>query len=487
MPGTEGRKKKLRFNGHANNLLWGPPSFFTTPNFADTYSPIVKLLHDGPSRDAHLKDYGRATQPAATDAVSQRVASSSNDDPAPLEGYLSSSAPRMPSLRRMHEIVAANPRAQARFFLLMSELHYRYNLGIERLHIGRITLARPLVPVQDDVASSLQPSIAPGTTDMQAPLESQARGFTHGHGKGHSIIGATMSWLRNAVTSGFTSAVRKLREALCDMASTVQYDAAREPARQMGVLLRPEPFTAKQQRQSRLDGGEEEDGAPREHVDLAPPLQQPHVERERLVAAADSRNPRLGSAAYREVPLTGAIQATYPAYRQRSHFGEIGDVIQLAESAPRLMMRRLEDMYTLDDEGKIVDVLLPDGTPSTDADRATDARQWAQHFGTDVFNNQCHNHEHDCKATCVKYVKQQLEAQSSLRSNKVPTCRFWFFRRVKVNTKYKRRRGKPLVAKVFIAEDDERKQEFRCQVVREQPFRSTSNDVSQASPCVLPS
>jgi hypothetical protein len=222
-------------------------------------------------------------------------------------------------------------------------------------------------------------------------------------------------------------------------------------------------------------------------VDLAPPLQQPHVERERLVAAADSRNPRLGSAAYREVPLTGAIQATYPAYRQRSHFGEIGDVIQLAESAPRLMMRRLEDMYTLDDEGKIVDVLLPDGTPSTDADRATDARQWAQHFGTDVFNNQCHNHEHDCKATCVKYVKQQLEAQSSLRSNKVPTCRFWFFRRVKVNTKYKRRRGKPLVAKVFIAEDDERKQEFRCQVVREQPFRSTSNDVSQASLCVLPS
>ena len=355
----------------------------------------------------------------------------------------------MPSLRRMHEIVAANPLAQAKCFLLMSELHYRYIIGIERLHIGRLTLARPLVPPEDDVASSLQPCIATGATDLQAPLESQARGFTHGHGKGHSIIGATVSWLRNAVTCGFTSAVHQMREALCSMASTIQYDAAREPARQMDVTLRPEPFTAKQQRQSRLDGGEEDDGTMRECVDLAPPIEQPHVERERLLAAAESRNPRLGSAAYREVPLTGAIQATFPAYRQRSYFGDLGDVTQLAATTPRFTTRRLEDMYTLDEEGKIVDVLLPDGTASSEVDRVNDARQWAHHYGQDVFNNHCLNHEHDCKATCVKYVKKRLEAKTSLRSNKVPTCRFWFFRRVKVGDKYKRRRGKPLVTKVF--------------------------------------
>ena len=125
------------------------------------------------------------------------------------------------------------------------------------------------------MASSLQPSISPGATDVQAPLESQARGFAHGHGKGHSIIGVTMPWLRNAITSGFTSAVRRMREALCSMASTVQYDAAREPARQMDVKLRSEPFTEKQQRQSRLDGGEEDDGKLREYVSLALPVEQP--------------------------------------------------------------------------------------------------------------------------------------------------------------------------------------------------------------------
>ena len=78
------------------------------------------------------------------------------------------------------------------------------------------------------MASSLQPSVAPGTADVQAPLEAQGRGFTHGHGKGHSILGPTMRWLRRAIKTGFTSAVRLMREALLRAAGTTQYDAARE-------------------------------------------------------------------------------------------------------------------------------------------------------------------------------------------------------------------------------------------------------------------
>ena len=203
VPGTEGRKTKLRFNGHGSNILFGAPSFFNTPNFADTYNPVVKLLHDGPSEDSHLAA-ASAPEAAAKDRQSVHVC-----------GYLASTEPRMPSLRRMHEIVAAGPRAQAKFFLLMSELHYRYIVGVERLHIGRLTLARPLYPVHDEVAAaSLQPCMTPCTTDVQAPLEAQGRGFTHAHGKGHSIIGVTMNWLRRSVTSGLTAAVRRIREVL---------------------------------------------------------------------------------------------------------------------------------------------------------------------------------------------------------------------------------------------------------------------------------
>ena len=33
----------------------------------------------------------------------------------------------------MHQITAADPRAQAKFFILMTELHYRFNIGLERI------------------------------------------------------------------------------------------------------------------------------------------------------------------------------------------------------------------------------------------------------------------------------------------------------------------------------------------------------------------
>ena len=161
VPGTEGRKTQLRFNGHGNNLLFGAASFFNTPNFADTYSPLVLQLHEGPGKHSHL-DIGSASQPAAEITRSQ---------------------PQMQSFVRMHQIVTADPRAQAKFGILMTELHYRYIISVERLHIGRTTLARPYLPLHDEVAASLQPSMAPGTTDVQAPFEAQRRGFFMAMGK----------------------------------------------------------------------------------------------------------------------------------------------------------------------------------------------------------------------------------------------------------------------------------------------------------------
>ena len=47
VPGTEGRKTQLRYIGHGNKLLVGASSFFVTPKFADTYSPLVLQLHEG--------------------------------------------------------------------------------------------------------------------------------------------------------------------------------------------------------------------------------------------------------------------------------------------------------------------------------------------------------------------------------------------------------------------------------------------------------
>ena len=117
VPGTEGRKTALRFDGHGNNLKFGASSFFVTPNFADTYSPLVLQLHEGPGKRSHL------------DIRGAKVVRASG---------ITGAEPIMPPLERMHQIEAADPRAQAKFFLLMTERHYRFLIGLERLHIGRM-------------------------------------------------------------------------------------------------------------------------------------------------------------------------------------------------------------------------------------------------------------------------------------------------------------------------------------------------------------
>ena len=465
VPATEGRKAALRFNGHGANLCFGASTFFVTPNFADTYSPLMQLLQEGPAANSHMHidhphDASRSTAHQITQAE-----------------------PRMPPLRRMHQIGAAQPRAQAKFFLLQTELHYRYLQGLERLHIGRLSLIRPTGPRDDNLAASLQPSLAPGTADVQAPLEGQGRGFIHGHGKGHGIVGPTMRWLRNALRAGgqsLLSAVRKLRTDLLEAAASVQYESVNETGRQLGVAgMPPEPFTSKQQRQSRMDGGEDEDGSLREFVPIAPPVEQPHIERERARAATENRTPMVGADAYTRLPLTGAFQSTFPWYRQRFSFGCLGGALQPA--APTY--RRDADLFQFDENGRITGVVGRQGQVCGQAEKDADAKDWAVQFAYDARNNQCSNHEHDCKETCVKYVKKKLEAKQSLRSDKCPSCRFWFFRIKQVKTKRGskrfRRRGKPLVHTPYIEESDDRNDQHRCKVRREQPFRSASSDVGQ--------
>ena len=50
------------------------------------------------------------------------------------------------------------------------------------------------------------------------------------------------------------------KAALLACASSLQYEDSTLPAHQMGQTVLPEKFAAKQQQQSKLDGGLEEDG-----------------------------------------------------------------------------------------------------------------------------------------------------------------------------------------------------------------------------------
>ena len=151
------------------------------------------LLRNGPARDDHLNidapqlDAGLPDEKFAFDIRSE--------------------APSMPSLHRMHQIAAGNPRAQARFYLLTQTLHFGCLHGFDKLHIGQVNLISPSRehPRRDSFASKLQPAITPAAADVEVPGEAQGRGFTHGHGKGHSRIGVTVAWIRDVLRSAHSA------------------------------------------------------------------------------------------------------------------------------------------------------------------------------------------------------------------------------------------------------------------------------------------
>ena len=74
-------------------------------------------------------------------------------------------------------------------------------------------------------------------------------------------------------------------QTLIDSASTRQYESATLPAKQLGVMLPDAPFTEKQQRQSRYDGGLEADGVTQRRLVAVQPAEPlaPHAARNRLI------------------------------------------------------------------------------------------------------------------------------------------------------------------------------------------------------------
>ena len=343
--------------------------------------------------------------------------------------------------------------------------------------------------VDDVCASSLQPSMVPAAEDLQQPLEAQGRGFTHGHSKGHSRVGVGIRWVRTTLRQqggNLVEAVKRLRSRLLCTAATVQYESAREPGLQLGVSVMPEPFTALQQKQSRMDGGIEDDGSRRDLVPVEPAFVQPHIAAEQRKACAEGREARAGTLAFKEVPLTGAIQSIFPAYRQRASFC---DVFSAPEpDACAVACRSLHELFEVDEEGKVVYAKKPNGETATEEEIRGDAAVWARAFAEDVYGLSVANHEHACVETCIKYQKKRQEAQESLRRTRCPTCRFGFFRVLCIKRlvdgamrrRRVRRRGKPLVTEPYVETSDERNDRFRCKVKREQPFRSATNDVCQS-------
>ncbi len=143
--------------------------------------------------------------------------------------------------------------------------------------------------------------------------------------------------------------VKRLRDAVLQAASTIQSDAADIPATQLGVQVPPEPFSKKQQLQTRFDGGTEIDGeTSRPHLEVTPDEPPGHVVRERLLAEAEQRAEK---DSFRSLPLTGCHQSMLPGYRSNAAFGKIQEfelsetgLCQATELAHRWRNPRLSEL-----------------------------------------------------------------------------------------------------------------------------------------------
>ena len=102
VPLTDGYRRGLRHEGHNYNVTFGTLAVFATFNFADNYSPVLFQLLDG---EDQLLDN--------------------------IPFHLTDDAPNLPTLEKMHQLIAQSPRAQAKFFLLCDDIADIYFMGMD--------------------------------------------------------------------------------------------------------------------------------------------------------------------------------------------------------------------------------------------------------------------------------------------------------------------------------------------------------------------
>ena len=496
-PLTDGNKMRLQHLGSAMNRTFSSLTVFHTHNYADNYSPeILKMQSPDP----------------------------------PVVPYVQNVV--MPTLQQMHRRTAKSPRSTAKLFLLMEELSYRHLYKVDRAWLGnfKIQAATGWKNREDDFASNGLRGLADFATALFKCIESQARGFAHGHGKIHSIPDGAYCLLRcleavvaeinemeppasggqhpteQAVMEPAAGVQRALRtslkeqrveeiakekqaahnEALMASATTRQYESAVLPAKQVGLTLPPVPFSEKQQRQSRYDGGMEEDGVTeRKTVHCKAAAPPAHIRQDRLRENQDQQHRNT----YKQVPLTACQLCIAPNYLLPHSFGQnlkLGDEGEIddsdVEELPGLPWKF--DPVTGELQHFFKDMR---GNIAETADFQQDAVVFEKCFGLDVRFLHHHNHDHECSGTCVKNVKKKTkeELAKMLKSSRAPPCRFEFWHIKQLQIKGKnvriRRRGKDIVEDPFIINSTARNQLGSVALERPQPFASASSDCGLAT------
>ena len=364
--GSDAHRTTLRHTSVAYRMLFGVPLVFTTPNVADTRSPLMSLLYEG----AHVRSWR----------------------------LLEEHAPRVPSVEEMLRRVAADPVSQAMVFDVMLRLFLEHVLGV--VPHGQ----RP--PCSDGVASSGAAGIFGFVRAYIGPVETQGRGGLHPHMSVwvlHPITGSFLARVRDGAVEDLESVISVWRQAVLAKVASMQFTSVEEVARQLrsaGVPpAAPLPLSEQTRGRAFMDGKLEDSDLLLEYADghlpprgETPPVPQgPRRQRQFAPLADPEPDPHEAEATDwrdgRRRPLTGAVAALLPAWRRKPPFQ-----------------------------------VRPDGSAEMwQAETAEeDASKWAKCFSED--SRACHmrSHLHRCMNTCFKYAKDDDPKSTRI-------CRFGFY------------------------------------------------------------
>ena len=323
--GTDGARQKLRHEQMGDMLRFGAVGGFLTPNVADTRRPLMVVLHAGVlnGTTGGLRDDG-TTEQYNVDLLDE--------------------SPSMPSATEMLKIVARNPVAQARFFIICMRLFCEHILGTGPVddclrHHGAIDGVRHA----DGFAASGAPCAFGFIASMHGPIEEQARLSMHPHINFHFVNRQSQAWLRSVLRQETEEARRHLarwQSAVLEAVASVQSTC-------VGMLPRhfvssaaacPEfkgtPYLQRWRCEDRFDGALEGDAKypkkKRPDIPSVPPFVDHHIAK--AMAAQTSHQPC--KVKHFQLALTGSAMASNPLYRimPAAPPHEICSPPQLAES-----------------------------------------------------------------------------------------------------------------------------------------------------------
>ena len=171
--GSDGARARLRHEQNGYAFMFGAAGSFLTPNMADVRSPLMVLLH-GAGGDERF----------AVDLLAEE--------------------PTMPNAREMLRIVAQNPVAQARFFIISMRLFCEHVLGTGPFdhwlrHNGHLGKDGDGPAFPDGFAASGLGGAFGMLAALHGPIEEQARLSTHPHILLWFVHTMSEQWLRSVL------------------------------------------------------------------------------------------------------------------------------------------------------------------------------------------------------------------------------------------------------------------------------------------------